>query len=578
MTASSDTALSEVTTYYYRICTYKSLSNSAYSNIAQATTAIAPPTNLWAASISPTQVTVVWQDNSNNESGYRIERSSDGLNFAMLTMTGPSITTYSNAYLIEGAPYYYRVCAYNSAGRSTYSNIVPAATLLEAPTGLTATAVSSAIVTLNWVDHSYNETGFAIERKDSATGLYAQIATVGQNAADYTNANAPEPIVCYYRVRAYNSTGYSNYTSAAAIPVRGWSQITVGGAHTVALMANGTLRSWGDNSVGQLGLGDSGAGTNRLWPVQIGLDTDWAEVTAGDAHTVAINNDGTLWAWGDNEFGQLGTGTSGWGTNRKSPYRIDYDTDWIQVTAGEFHNIARKSGGTLWSWGYNFNGQLGLGDILDRSYISKIGSDSDWTSVRAGGSHTVALKADGTLWAWGDNSSGQLGLGDIAERYLPVQEVLTETDWAQVAAGGAHTIGRKLDGTLWAWGDNESGQLGLGDSGAGTNRLSPTPVGADTDWVDIVAGGLHTVAIKSDGTLYGWGDNSKGQLGLGDTANRTTPTKIGTATYLSAAAGGWFTVAILKTNGTLWTWGDNSTGQLGLGDTTDRTMPTLVGQ
>ena len=245
------------------------------------------------------------------------------------------------------------------------------------------------------------------------------------------------------------------------------------------------------------------------------------QIAAGEFHTVAIKTDGTLWAWGYNAYGQLGDGTT---TNRHSPVQIGTGTDWAKVEAGKEYTVAIKTDGTLWAWGANYSGQLGDGTTTWRYSPVQIGSDTNWAKVAAGDRYTVAIKTDGTLWAWGDNYYGQLGDGTRTTRYSPVQ-IGTGTNWAKVAAGGAHTIAIKTDGTLWAWGYNYYGQLGDGTT---TNRTSgPVQIGTGTNWAKVAAGWYHTVAIKTDGTLWAWGSNGDGQLGDGSTAtNRTSPVQI----------------------------------------------------
>jgi alpha-tubulin suppressor-like RCC1 family protein len=305
-----------------------------------------------------------------------------------------------------------------------------------------------------------------------------------------------------------------------------------------------TLWAWGANKYGQLGLGDT---ITRETPNQIGTESDWLKVIAGGYatppiidiidHTVALKTNGQLWAWGANGSGQLGDDSV---TMRTTPRQIGNETDWTMITAGSKHTLSIKTngsaqppGGTLWAWGYNGYGQLGLGGGSDRKTPSQIGTDSDWSMVVAGGCHTITLKRDGTIWSWGSNRSGQLGLGDTTNRNSPVQ-VGMETDWSELAAGGqyltvpsrfiGHTIARKTNGVIWAWGDNSSGQLGLGDT---INRTTPSQIGLNTDWTLIIAGNQHTFAIKINSTLWSWGKNNYGQLGLGDTINRYMPMMVG---------------------------------------------------
>ena len=350
-----------------------------------------------------------------------------------------------------------------------------------------------------------------------------------------------------------------------------WNMVS-GCSHTLATKTTGTLWAWGDNLQGQLGLGDFI--TARSSPVQVGTNTDWSSVSVNYATTLAIKTTGSLWAWGSNGSGQLGQGNT---TARSSPVQIGTDTDWSKVSSGQGHTVAIKTTGSLWAWGYSGNGQLGQGNTTARSSPVQVGTGTDWASVSGGPRHTVAIKTTGTLWAWGGNGIGQLGLGDFTGRSSPVQ-VGTDTNWASVSVGGtnsatAFTMAIKTTGTLWAWGNNGNGQLGLGDV---TLRNSPVQVGTGTDWASTANGHFHTLAIKTTGTLWAWGRNRYGALGTGLTDYTISPTQLGTGwSYISA---GFNQTLAIKSNGTLWSWGTNTTsGQLGLGDVTNRSSPVQVG-
>jgi len=360
-----------------------------------------------------------------------------------------------------------------------------------------------------------------------------------------------------FTVVAINTLGNGSASSGMSNPV----------TPTTAL----GLYGWGDNGDGALG---DGTTTNRFTPVQVGTATDWASVSAGAHYTAAVKTDGTLWAWGDNGRGQLGDGTT---TSHSSPVQVGTATDWAIVAAGASHTGAVKTDGTLWAWGGNFGGQLGDGTTTERHTPVQVGAATDWASVAAGDVHTVAVKTDGTLWVWGANDRGQLGVGTSGGFSPSPLHVGTATDWASVAAGYAHTVAVKTDGTLWAWGDNTYGQLGDGTS---TNQPSPVQVGAATNWASVAAGSLHTVTVKTDGTLWAWGLNNAGQLGdgsVGDEDPHGTPLQVGAATnWASAAAGQEHTVAV-KTDGTLWAWGRNNEGELGVGGGNSQSSPVEVG-
>ena len=329
------------------------------------------------------------------------------------------------------------------------------------------------------------------------------------------------------------------------------------------------LWTWGDNAIGRLG---DGTTTNRSSPgTTAGGGTNWKQVACGVQHAAAVKTDGTLWAWGNNGSGQLGDGTT---TNRSSPgTTAGGGTNWRQAACGNSHTAAIKTDGTLWTWGNNGNGQLGVGTTTSRSSPgTTAGGGTNWKQVSCGDGHTAAIKTDGTLWTWGNNGSGRLGDGTTINRSSPVTTVGGGTNWKQVAGGAIHTTAVKTDGTLWAWGNNGSGQLGTGNT---VSRSSPgTTAGGGTNWKQVACGVQHAAAVKTDGTLWAWGNNGSGQLGDGTTTNRSSPgtTAGGGTNWKQVASGGAHTAAI-KTDGTLWTWGNNFNGQLGVGTTTSRTSP-----
>ena len=236
---------------------------------------------------------------------------------------------------------------------------------------------------------------------------------------------------------------------------------------------------------------------------------------------------GGLWSWGYNNQGQLGLGDT---TARSSPVQVGALTAWATVSEGYRFSVAIKTDGTLWSWGYaGASGYLGLGNTTSYSSPKQVGALTAWATVsasRTSGGFSLAVKTDGTLWSWGRSNSGALGLGNLTA-YSSPKQIGALTNWSKVSAGSTRALAVKTDGTLWAWGNNSSGQLGLGNT---TNYSSPKQVGALTAWATVSAAHYHSLAVKTDGTLWSWGFNNQGQLGLGNTTTYSSPKQVGAGT------------------------------------------------
>ena len=333
---------------------------------------------------------------------------------------------------------------------------------------------------------------------------------------------------------------------------------------------------WGTNFDGRLGNGNV---TKKSSPVQtVSGGTNWKSMASGTYSSAAIKTDGTLWLWGLNWYGRIGDNTR---TQRNSPVQtVSGGTNWKMVASGYYHTAAIKTDGTLWTWGYNNNGQLGDNTRTHKSSpVQTVSGGTNWKQVACGRGHTSGIKTDGTLWLWGSNGNCELGDNTTDKKSSPVQTVAGGTNWKLVAGGFYHTAAIKTDGTLWTWGENTYG--GLGDD-TGVAKSSPVQtVSGGTNWKQVAGGNAYTAAIKTDGTLWLWGYNNYGKLGDNTTiiihpaSRQSSPiqTVSGGTNWKQVSCGKSHTAAI-KTDGTLWLWGDNSyAGYLGDNTRTHKSSP-----
>lgn len=319
-------------------------------------------------------------------------------------------------------------------------------------------------------------------------------------------------------------------------------------------------------------------------PTQVGALTTWMNVSLGYSRNgAAVKTDNALWIWGQSDYGALGNNSKI--NDKSSPIQVGALTNWSSAGIGNQSCSAVKTDGTLWSWGRNDDGRLGLnisGSLAHRSSPVQVGTDTDWSAVKTMhlGYSRLALKTTGELYAWGENQSGVLGQSDIVDRSSPVQ-IGTEADWTQIATGSYACFAIKTNGTLWSWGTNTYGELGHNDVIA---KSSPVQVGTDTDWSTIASSYSDsatrnlTVAVKTDGTLWTWGYNAAfGGLGLGNKINQSSPVQVGALTNWSKVSSGREKCMAIKTDGTLWVWGYNLSGVLGLNNTTNYSSPVQQG-
>jgi alpha-tubulin suppressor-like RCC1 family protein len=322
-----------------------------------------------------------------------------------------------------------------------------------------------------------------------------------------------------------------------------WFQISSGSDHSVGIKSDGTLWLWGSGGAGRLG---DNTVLSKSSPIQtISAGTNWRKVSAGSRNTGGIKTDGTLWMWGQGGFGQIGNGA----TSRSSPVQtISGGTNWKQISLSlsDDYTSAIKTDGTLWLWGVNSNGQLGDNYIQNptaNSPIQTVSGGSNWKQVSINGA-SAAIKTDGTLWLWGNGNNGRLGNNEVIARSSPVQTVSGGTNWKQVSMGQAHAAAIKTDGTLWVWGCNASGELGNNEVIA---RSSPVQtVSGGTNWKQVSMGQGYAAAIKTDGTLWLWGNGTNGKLGGDVVVNISSPVQTisGGTNWKQVSAGGGVTSSI----------------------------------
>ncbi len=329
--------------------------------------------------------------------------------------------------------------------------------------------------------------------------------------------------------------------------------------HSTLIKGNGRLFTFGLGTAGQLGLGST---ANKLSPTPVNSAT-WIKTCAGSTHTLGILSNGSMWSAGSNSYGQLGRTN----TPTSSFSQVGSDARWIDVKCGDDFTLALRGDGTIWGFGRNDVGQLGDGSFTNRTAPTQIPGTSKWIAIAAGSSHGLAIRSNGGLYAWGKNNNGQLGSNYPNNQWTPTQVGGTSPDysWVAVACGQEHTLALRNDGSLWAWGKNNVGQIGKNSTSANVT----IPWNAGNGFISVVSGNYanHNFAQFQFGQVHAWGSNSNGQLGDGTTSNRSNldwwlPV---TATYL--AAGGNHTLARFSSYAA--SWGSNLNGELGLGHNAD---------
>jgi alpha-tubulin suppressor-like RCC1 family protein len=355
---------------------------------------------------------------------------------------------------------------------------------------------------------------------------------------------------------------------------------TVGGVVTVTIenpiVYSNTIWSWGNNCRGQLG---DNTTVNKSSPVSVvGGFTDWCQISAGSYFSLGLRQNGTIWAWGCNAGGRLGDNTT---VSKSSPVSVVGGfTDWCQIDAGNQQSLAIRQNGTAWAWGYNVRAGLGDNTETNRSSpVSVVGGFCDWSQVSAGNYFSLGVRTNGTAWAWGFNLQGNLGDNTSCltapNRSSPVSVVGGFCDWCQVSAGNGHSLGVRTTGSAWSWGAGNYGRLGNDST---SNRSSPVSVvGGFTDWCQVSAAGNFSLAVRQNGTAWAWGQNNAGQLGDNTAVAKSSPVSVvgGFTDWCQISNGSNHSLAV-RQNGTAWAWGGGSYGNLGDNTTANKSSPVSV--
>ena len=383
-------------------------------------------------------------------------------------------------------------------------------------------------------------------------------------------------------------------------PIRASDVVSVwGGARsTIILKSDGTVWTWGANFNGKLGLGETNQ-QRALTPVEVHGPANLsylnsvAAVMGGEIHNVALKSDGTVWCWGWNAFGQLGNGTTNdsWVPVQAGLTATPPLMNVVKLGGRPYFTLAEKADGTIWAWGMNQFGQMGNGTVTPFSgapnSVPVLVSNSQpggpingAAQITCGYQFGAALTTNGTVWVWGSGTHGEQGTGATTSNYIPVQ-IQGLTNITQISAGWFHILARKSDGTAWAWGDNSSGELGDGTT---SNRFSPVRVLNVSNIVAVSGGDSHSSALAADGTIWKFGRNDVGELSNGsvNTNANPFPAKILTDKFgnvfsnvVMMAARDYHNIA-LKADGSVWMWGANDQGQCGDGTQNDALRPVPV--
>lgn len=464
---------------------------------------------------------------------------------------------------------------------------------------LEARGMSTHRILLTWEGYQSEPDSFIIQRSEDGM-QYVTISSVDGHLRFYSDFDLQRGQTRFYRIRTQVGGLVSAPSEAVVASTLDRSIASSSTSeHSLALKADGTVWAWGSNDEKQIGPFFYSWPDNYPGAYQIKYDTedpleDIVAIATGASHSLALRADGMVLAWGSNSSGQLGIGSYSFSTPTQVLTGPSMPLDHIvAIAAGENFSLALRADSTVWAWGKNNHGQLGKGDFyLTTKFAEKVELDqttplSKIVAIAAGKLHALALTSDGTVFAWGTDEAGQLGYENIVNT-SPVAShtpnlVMADSEnpleeIVSISAGLLHSLALTLQGTVLAWGGDVYGQLGDGEENSSDQDpvVVVTEEGSPLDGVvSISSGGRHNLALRNDGTLWSWGYGNQGQLGIGTGSPYSLMVPL-EAGSVDFAQGGAFHSLVMVTDGTICSWGKNLYGSLGSGSVSEQLFPVEV--
>ncbi|MEJ2184437.1 MAG: Ig-like domain-containing protein [Gemmatimonadota bacterium] len=522
------------------------------------------PLSVARVDISPAQDTVVVGDAHQLTAGVY-----DGSGAAL---TGRSVTWQSSDDAVATV-----------SGTGVVTGIMPGAVTITATSeGRSGTAavtvvpvpVASVEVSPDAMSIMVGETGQFAATTKAADGSVLAGRDVAWTSSDTTVATVDSTglvraLAAGTTLIAATAEGRSASATLTVLPFS-WANVALGNAHTCARSSNGDAYCWGNGAYGQIG---NGSTEDRSTPVAVtGTQTGYS-IATGDNHTCTMNGAHVASCWGYGVSGQLGGGSQP--TVQDTPVSVVGGHLWALIDAGGNHTCGVTTDGDAYCWGENQYGQLGSGDTISRSVPVLVAGGHTWDMVLSGTLHSCGLTTDHQAYCWGFNEDGQLGDSTAVNSSTPVAVHGGQT-WTQISTGNLHTCGVSMNGYAYCWGWGFDGQLGDGTSGVGAMRLTPTVVSGGHSWTNMIAADSYTCGVTSDGNAYCWGSNTSGQLGDGSTTDHSVPTALAGGLNWYVVVGGGAHTCGLTTAYEIYCWGANDRGQLGDGTTGDHLTPVKV--